>query len=184
MKLNVRDERIVVADSIDWAAVEERYIERIPSCARSPGAECEAGPRCLDHVEHGEAQRPQPRQGTRPQPMPPVFHRGGELPGQAPLRARRDVFAVGHAPPAGPLAPERGPGEAGRMFDELQAKIDEPRRPRTCRKVLRNAHLAMAKSKRRPVKKVRSLVRVMLCAVKHNMAIVDVRLAKGLVLVD
>ena len=70
------------------------------------------------------------------------------------------------------------------MIDKLHAMVDEPRRPRTYRKVLRKAYLAMSKSKKRPAKKMRSLVRVMLCAVKRNMAFVDAYLAKGLVLED
>ncbi len=31
MKLNVRDEWIVVANTIDWAAVEEKYMAHFPS---------------------------------------------------------------------------------------------------------------------------------------------------------
>ena len=31
MKLNVRDEWVVVADSIDWAAIEEKYMAFFPS---------------------------------------------------------------------------------------------------------------------------------------------------------
>lgn len=70
------------------------------------------------------------------------------------------------------------------MIDELHAKVKEPRRPRTYRRVLRKAYLAMAKSKDRPEKKRRSIVRVMLCAVKRNLEFVDGYLAKGLVLED
>ena len=70
------------------------------------------------------------------------------------------------------------------MIDKLHAMADEPRRPRTYRRVLRKKHLAMAKAKKRPAKKMRSLVRVMLCAVKRNMDFVDAYLAKGLILVD
>lgn len=70
------------------------------------------------------------------------------------------------------------------MIDKLHAMVDEPHRPRTYRKVLRKAYLAMARSKRCPAKKMRSLVRVMLCAVKRNMAFVDAYLDKGLVLED
>ena len=70
------------------------------------------------------------------------------------------------------------------MIDKLHPLADEPRRPRTYRKVLRKKYLAMAKAKKRPAKKMRSLVRVMLCAVKRNMAFVDAYLARGLVLGD
>ena len=31
MKLNVRDEWVVIADSIDWAAIEEKYMAFFPS---------------------------------------------------------------------------------------------------------------------------------------------------------
>ena len=70
------------------------------------------------------------------------------------------------------------------MVDKLHAMVDEPRRPRTYRKVLRKAYLVMAKSKKHLAKKIRSLVCVMLCAVKRNMAFVDACLAKCLVLED
>ena len=63
-------------------------------------------------------------------------------------------------------------------------RVDRGGRPRTYRKVLRKKCLAMAKSKKRPAKKMRSLLRVMLCAVKRNMAFVDAYLAGGLVLLD
>ena len=70
------------------------------------------------------------------------------------------------------------------MIDKLHPLADEPRRPRTYRKVLRKKYLAMAKAKKRPARKMRSLVRVLLCAVKRNMAFVDAYLAKGLILED
>ena len=70
------------------------------------------------------------------------------------------------------------------MIDKLHAMVEEPRRPRTYRKVLRKAYLAMAKAKKRPAKKMRSLARVMLCAVKRNLGFVDAYLAKGLSLAD
>ena len=70
------------------------------------------------------------------------------------------------------------------MIDKLHAMVDELRRPRTYRKVLRKKYLAMAKAKKRPAKKMRSLVRVMLCAVKRNLDFVDAYLAKGLFLAD
>lgn len=70
------------------------------------------------------------------------------------------------------------------MIDRLHAAAGDPRRPRTYRRVLRKAYLAMARSKRRPAKKMRSLVRVMLCAVRRNMDFVDAYLGKGLALAD
>lgn len=70
------------------------------------------------------------------------------------------------------------------MIDRLHPLAGEPRRPRTYRKVLRKRYLAMAKARRRPAKGMRSLVRVLLCAVRRNMAFVDAYLAGGLALAD
>ena len=65
------------------------------------------------------------------------------------------------------------------MIDRMHGLADEGRRPRTYRRVLRKEFLAMAKAKRRPAKKVRSLVRKMLCAVKRNLDFVDGYLGRG-----
>ena len=65
------------------------------------------------------------------------------------------------------------------MIDRLHPLAGEPRRTRTYRKALRKRYLAMAKAKRRPAKRMRSLVRVLLCAVKRNVAFVDAYLAMG-----
>ena len=65
------------------------------------------------------------------------------------------------------------------MIDRMHDPHSGKRRPRTYRKVLRQKYLAMAKSKKRTAKKMRSIVRVMLCAVKRNMDFVDVLLAAG-----
>ena len=68
------------------------------------------------------------------------------------------------------------------MIDELHPQAKEARRPRTYRRALKKAYLAMAKAKKRPAKKMRALVRKLLCAVKRNMDFVDGYLASGLAL--
>lgn len=65
------------------------------------------------------------------------------------------------------------------MIDKLHDPASGKRRPRTYRKVLRKKYLAHAKSRKRTVKQTRSIIRVMLCAVKRNMAFVDGFLEKG-----
>jgi len=60
-----------------------------PVEARTPGGGREDGARRADHTAQSEAQRPKPRQGGRPQPLLPVFHRTGEIPEQVSVRARR-----------------------------------------------------------------------------------------------
>ena len=65
------------------------------------------------------------------------------------------------------------------MIDELHDPKSGRHRPRIYRKVLRKKYLAMAKSKKRTAQKTRSVVRIMLCAVKRNMAFVDAYLAHG-----
>jgi len=65
------------------------------------------------------------------------------------------------------------------MIDILHGQRNEKRRPRTYRRVLRKKFLAMAKSKKRTAKKMRSTVYIMLCAVKRNLEFVDAYLAKG-----
>lgn len=66
------------------------------------------------------------------------------------------------------------------MIDRFHAAVDEGRRPRTYRRVLRKKHLAMAKAKKRPARKMRALVRLLLGAVRRNLAFVDAYLARGL----
>ena len=68
------------------------------------------------------------------------------------------------------------------MIDRLHDPESGKRHPRTYRKVLRKKYLAHAKSKKRTVKQTRSIVRIMLCAVKRNMDFVDGLLEKGGVL--
>ena len=66
------------------------------------------------------------------------------------------------------------------MIDSLHARLDGgAHRPRTYRRVMRKAYLAVAKAKSRPAKKVRSLIYKELCAVKRNIAFVDGYLARG-----
>ena len=65
------------------------------------------------------------------------------------------------------------------MIDKLHDPASRKRRPRTYRKVLRKKYLAHAKSKNRTVKQTRAIIRIMLCAVKRNMAFVDGFLEKG-----
>ena len=66
------------------------------------------------------------------------------------------------------------------MIDGLHARLDGgARRPRTYRRVMRKAYLAVAKAKSRPAKKVRALIYKELCAVKRNLAFVDEYLGRG-----
>ena len=65
------------------------------------------------------------------------------------------------------------------MIDELHDPKTEKRRPRTYRKVLRKRYLGVAKAKKRTKKQMRSIIRVMLCAVKRNMDFVDAYLEAG-----
>lgn len=66
------------------------------------------------------------------------------------------------------------------MIDGLHVALDGgAHRPRTYRRVMRKAYLAVAKAKSRPAKKVRALIYKELCAVKRNLAFVDAYLARG-----
>ena len=66
------------------------------------------------------------------------------------------------------------------MIDGLHARLDGgARRPRTYRRVMRKAYLAVAKAKSRSAKKVRALIYKELCAVKRNLAFVDEYLGRG-----
>lgn len=65
------------------------------------------------------------------------------------------------------------------MIDLMHDPHSGRRRPRTYRRVLRKRYLALAKSKRRTAKRTRSVVRVMLCAVKRNLGFVDALLGAG-----
>ena len=65
-----------------------------PVEAWPPGGEREDGARSSGHTAQGEAQRPQSRQGGRPQPLLPVLHRAWGLPDEVPVRARRPSRAA------------------------------------------------------------------------------------------
>ena len=235
MKLNVRDEWVVVADSIDWAAIEEKYMAFFPSrrgrpalnarmalgaliiqhkaklsdrnlvkeVARNPyyqyfiglesyQAKCPFGHGVLPELrkrfgmdfinEVNEVvvrnARPTPEHADDREERPAA---NGNL-GTMILDATCSPSNIRHPQDFSLLNEAREKLDG--MIDKLHAMVDEPRRPRTYRKVLRKAHLATAKAKKRPAKKMRSLVRVMLCAVKRNLGFVDAYLAKGLFLVD
>lgn len=51
--------------------------------------------------------------------------------------------------------------------------LGAPRRPPTYRRMLRKKYLAVAKAKKHPTKRTRSLIRVLLCAVKRNKGFVN-----------
>ena len=67
------------------------------------------------------------------------------------------------------------------MIDALHRQVDAKgvRHPRTYREVLHKAYLAVAKAKKRPAKKVRALVRKLLCALQRNLGFIDALLAQG-----
>ena len=235
MKLDVRDEWIVVANSIDWAAVEEKYMEFFPSKRGRPAlnARMALGALIIQHKAKLSDRNLVKEVARNPyyqyfiglesyRTKCPFGH--GVLPelrkrfGMDFINEINEVVVRNAKPTAEHADDKREEPSAGGnlgtmildatcspsnirfpqdfsllnearekldgMIDRLHEMVDEPRRPRTYRKVLRKAYLAMAKSKKRPAKKMRSLVRVMLCAVKRNMAFVDSYLAKGLVLAD
>ena len=69
MKLNVRDEWIVVANNIDWAAVEEKYMAFFPSKRGRPAvnARMALGALIIQHkakLTGWRATRPSARSGT------------------------------------------------------------------------------------------------------------------------
>ena len=228
MKLNVRAEWIVVANNIEWAAVEEKYMAFFPSKRGRPAvnARMALGALIIQHKAKLSDRNLVKEVARNPyyqyfiglesyQTKCPFGH--GVLPE---LRKRFGMdfinevneVVVKNAKPTPEHADDKeekptSNGNLGTMIldatcspsnirypqdfsllnearekldgmiDKLHAMVDEPRRPRTYRKVLRKAYLAMSKSKKRPAKKMRSLVRVMLCAVKRNMAVVDPDLA-------
>ena len=235
MKLDVRDEWIAVANSIDWAAVEEKYMEFFPSKRGRPALNARMALGALIMQHRAKLSDRDPVKGVARNPHCQYFiglescrtkcpFGHGVHPG---LRRRFGMdfineineVVVRNAKPTAEHADDTGeePSAGGNlgttildatcspsnmrfpqdfpllnearerldgMVDRLHAMVDGPRRPRTCRKVLRKAHLAMARSKRRPAKKMRPPVRAMPCAVKRNMAFADSYLAKGLVPAD
>ena len=201
MKLDVRDEWIVVADGIDRAAVEEKCIEFFPSRRGRPALNARMALGALIMQHRAKPGDRDPVKGVARNPCHQYFtglgscrtkrpFGHGVLPG---LRRRFGMdfmneiseVAVRNARPAAEHAGGKGgePSAGGNpgttildatrspsnmrlpqdlplldearerldgMTDGLHAMVDEPRRPRTCRKVLRKAHLATARSKRRP----------------------------------
>lgn len=67
------------------------------------------------------------------------------------------------------------------MIDALHGQVNGKgeRHPRTYREVLHKAYLSVAKAKKRTAKKVRALVRKLLCALQRNLGFVDSLLARG-----
>ena len=67
------------------------------------------------------------------------------------------------------------------MIDILHRQVDSKgvRHPRTYREVLHKAYLAVAKAKRRSEKKVRALVRKLLCSLRRNFGFIDALLEAG-----
>ena len=235
MKLNVRDEWVVVADGIDWAAIEERYMAPFPSKRGRPavGARMALGALIIQHRAKFSDRNLVKEVARNPyyQYFIGLESYRAECPfGHGVLPELRKRFGmefvnevnelvVRNAGPTPEHADDReeSPGADGNLgtmildatcspsnirhpqdfslLNEAREKLDgmidrphatagEPRRPRTYRRALRKRHLAMAKAKRRPAKKMRSPVRVMLCAVRRNMGFVDAYLARGLALED
>jgi len=235
MKLNVRDEWIVVANSIDWAAVESKYMEFFPSKRGRPAlnARMSLGALIIQHKAklsdrnlvkevarnpyyqyfiglesyqtkcpfgHGVLPELRKRFGMEflvavnetllKSAKPTPEHAGEKEDKPSPNGNLGTMILDATCSPSNIRFPQdfsllnEAREKLDGMIDKLHAMVDEPRRPRTYRKVLRKAYLAMAKAKKRPAKKMRSLVRVLLCAVKRNMAFVDGYLKKGLVLAD
>ena len=235
MKLDRRDEWVVVADGIDWRAVEEKYRGAFPSKRGRPalGARMALGALIIQR-RAGLSDRELVKEVARNpyyqyfigmegyQAKCPFGH--GVLPelrkrfGMEFINEVNEVVARNARP-----TPEHAGDREGRpsangnlgtmildatcspsnirfpqdfsllnearekldaMIDGFHAEAGEGRRPRTYRRVLRKAFLAMAKAKRRPEKKMRSLVRVMLGAVRRNLGFVDAYLAKGMELGD
>ena len=230
MKLNPKDEWVVLADMIDWAAVEAEYSALFTSKRGRPAASARLALGALiiqkranlsDRKLVAEVARNVSYQyflGLQAfQPTSPFKH--GVLPefrkrlGKDFLVKVNEIF-LGKANPTPAHAedkpePPAANGNMGTMIldatcspsnirfpqdfsllNEARVKLDamidklhDPasgkRRPRTYRKVLRKKYLAHAKSKKRTTRQTRSIVRIMLCAVKRNMDFVDGFLGNG-----
>lgn len=233
MKLNIRDEWIIIANSIDWVAVEKKYMEFFPSKRGRPAvnARMALGALIIQHKAKLSDRNLVKEVARNPyyqyfiglesyQTTCPFGH--GVLPD---LRKRFGMdfineineVVISQSKPTPEHADEKKekPSENGNlgtmildatcspsnirfpqdfsllnearekldgMIDKLHAKVEESHRPRTYRRVLHKSYLAMAKAKKRPEKKMRSLIRLMLGAVKRNIDVIDAYLAKGLVL--
>ena len=230
MKLNPKDEYVILADMIDWAAVEAEYSALFKSRRGRPAASARMALGSLiiqkranlsDRKLIKEIARNVSYQyflGLQSfQQTSPIKH--GVLPefrkrlgkdflvrvNEIFLKRANSTHAHAEDRPESPAAN----GNMGTMIldatcspsnirfpqdfsllNEARVKLDamidrlhEPasgkRRPRTYRKVLRKKCLAHAKSRKRTAKQTRSIIRVMLCAVKRNMAFVDGFLEKG-----
>ena len=235
MKLDMNDEWIVVAERVDWNAVEERYMEFFPSKRGRPalGARMALGAliiqlrmklsdrRLIKEIgrnpyyqyfigmaayqtkcpfKHGVLPELRKRFGMEflvainetilKQAKPTPEHAGKKEEKPSPNGNLGTMILDASCSPSNIRYPQdfsllnEAREKLDAMIDKLHPLADEPRRPRTYRKVLRKKYLAMAKAKKRPARKMRSLVRVLLCAVKRNMAFVDAYLAKGLILED
>ena len=64
------------------------------------------------------------------------------------------------------------------MIDIMHAQVREARHPRTYKKVLQAEYLALAKARKHPEKKVRTLIHKLLEALKRNLAFIDAYLAR------
>ena len=233
MKLNPKDEWVILADMIDWVAVEAEYSALFKSGRGRPAASARMALGALiiqkranlsDRKLVAEVARNVSYQyflGLQAfQPTSPFKH--GVLPefrkrlGKDFLVKVNEIFLKKAKPtPAHAGDESETPAANGNMgtmildatcspsnirypqdfslLNEARVKLDamidklhDPasgrRRPRTYRKVLRKKYLAHAKSKKRTTRQTRSIVRVMLCAVKRNMDFVDGFLGKGGVL--
>lgn len=235
MKLNPRDEWVVIAGRMDWNEVEAQYMRRFPSKRGRPAVNArQALGALIIQRRMGLSDRELVKEIARNpyyqffiglesyQTSCPFKH--GVLPELRQRFGQEFLMEVNervleklpptpeHSPKA---APKSADGEnAGTMIldatcspsnirfpqdfsllnearekldtmiDKLHAQTREARRPRTYRRVLRKKFLAMAKAKKRPAKKMRGLVYVLLCAVRRNLGFVDRYLASGLFLED
>ena len=230
MKLNPKDEYVILADMIDWAAVEAEYSALFKSRRGRPAASARMALGSLIIQKRANlSDRRLVREIARNvsyqyflglqsfQRTSPVKH--GVLPefrkrlGKDFLVKVNEIFLKrANSTPAHAGDKPESPAANGNMgtmildatcspsnirfpqdfslLNEARVKLDamidrlhDPasgkRRPRTYRKVLRKRYLAHAKSRKRTAKQTRSIVRVMLCAVKRNMAFVDGFLEKG-----
>jgi transposase, IS5 family len=230
MKLNPKDEWVILADLIDWAAVEAEYSALFPSRRGRPAVSARQAlgalviqkrmqlsdrdlvkeiARNVSYQYFIGLQTYQTRCPFQHGVVPEFRKRLGKdflvKANEIFLKSAKPTHAHADDKPETPAAngnmgtmildatcsPSnvRFPqdfsllNEAREKLDAMIDKLHDPhsgkRRPRTYRKVLRKTYLAMAKSKKRTAKGTRSVVRVMLCAVKRNMDFVDGFLGNG-----
>ncbi len=230
MKLNPKDEHVILADMIDWAAVEAEYSALFKSKRGRPAASARMA---LGSLVIQKRANPGDRKLVKEiarnasyqyflglqsfQRTSPIKH--GVLPefrkrlgkdflvrvNEIFLKKANSTHAHAEDKPESPAAngnmgtmildatcspsnirfpQDFSPlNEARVKLDAMIDKLHDPasgkRRPRTYRKVLRKKCLAHVKSRKRTAKQARSIIWVMLCAVKRNMAFVDGFLEKG-----